>query len=168
MREHSKQNVPSTTREHQRKHKERNATPCHPSTSTIVPRPILASSHIMPVTSRSRPQAETEAGGAHLASLIEFFESQACEQAEREGDTFSRTSRCAGVPTQRATLTKGDESIKCGAPQVPPPRPPGSLLAEIRGSESDLWKGAVSEALPEAPRPPRPRSRSTFRSQRWV
>ena len=71
----------STTREHQRKHKERNATPCHPSTSTIVPRPILASSHIMPVTSRSRKQRV--AGGAHLASLIEFLESQACEHSER-------------------------------------------------------------------------------------
>ena len=42
------------------------------------------------------PQAE-RAGGAHLASLIDFFESQACEQAEREDDTFSRTSRGAGA-----------------------------------------------------------------------
>jgi hypothetical protein len=71
----------STTREHQREHKERIAAACHPSKSILVPRPILASSHIMPVTSRSRKQRE--AGGAHLASLIEFFESQACEQSER-------------------------------------------------------------------------------------
>ena len=71
----------STTREHPRKHKERSAAACHPSTSTIVPRPILGSSYIMPVTSRSRKQRE--AGGAHLASLIEFLDSQVCEQSEK-------------------------------------------------------------------------------------
>ena len=89
----------SSTREHQRKHKERNAAAYHPSTSTIVPWPILASSHIMPVTSRSRKQRE--AGGAHLASLIEFFESQACEQCEQIARS---TAQAAAQECQRKGL----------------------------------------------------------------
>ena len=101
----------STTREHQRKHKQGTQRNTMSSIEkTIVPRPILASSHIMPVTSRSRKQRE--AGGAHLASLIEFFESQACEQSERVA-----RSAAQAAPTQRLP----DESMmmrasKCGAP----------------------------------------------------